>query len=309
VTGGLFDVGEDAVAIAFQNGIDKINTDRTVAKQSQLRNITFHIPQHDSFTASKKGKSFSKKKSIICYRFNCTPDHLLLDGAPNIGPLISRWELDKFKNCLNKSFRTSKILTLLYQQFPNLLISQRDMSGPRLGTLFNNRWSGGTVSTEFVRGKWRWMMHLFCTGCLYSYTDIEILGWGLVKVTFLVKFDWTYICPERIVLKEILWIALLRKEKKKTWLLQNKVGQFGRWSFHGKSVWNAEARSGRDLRAQELEHSDARAEYVRRLGRAAYRNQVGPQGREGRAVRQPASSPGITRQGTNHISSNLKIKN
>jgi hypothetical protein len=27
------------------------------------------------------------------------PDHLLLDSAPNIGPLISRWELDKFKSC------------------------------------------------------------------------------------------------------------------------------------------------------------------------------------------------------------------
>jgi hypothetical protein len=34
-----------------------------------------------------------------------------------------------------KSFRTSKILTLLYQQFSNLLISQRDMSGPNLGAL------------------------------------------------------------------------------------------------------------------------------------------------------------------------------
>jgi hypothetical protein len=44
--------------------------------------------------------------------------------SPNIGPLISCWELDKFKNCWNKSFRTSKILTLLYQQFSNLLISQ-----------------------------------------------------------------------------------------------------------------------------------------------------------------------------------------
>jgi hypothetical protein len=28
-----------------------------------------------------------------------TLDHLLLDSAPNIGPLISCWELDKFKNC------------------------------------------------------------------------------------------------------------------------------------------------------------------------------------------------------------------
>ncbi len=55
------------------------------------------------------------------------PDPLLLDRSPNIGPLISRWELDKFKTCRNKSFRTSKTLKLLYQQFPNLLISQQDI--------------------------------------------------------------------------------------------------------------------------------------------------------------------------------------
>ncbi len=71
------------------------------------------------------------------------PDDLLLDSATNLGPLISLWELDKFKNYWNKSFRTSKILTLLYQQFSNLLISQRYMSGPRLGALSNNRWSEG----------------------------------------------------------------------------------------------------------------------------------------------------------------------
>jgi hypothetical protein len=46
-----------------------------------------------------------------------TPDHLLLDSVLNIGPLISCLELDKFKNCWNRSFRTSKILTLLYHQF------------------------------------------------------------------------------------------------------------------------------------------------------------------------------------------------
>ncbi len=61
---------------------------------------------------------------------NPSHDHLLLDSAPNIGPLISHWELDKFRNCWNKSFRTSKILTHLYQQCLNLVISQRDMSGP-----------------------------------------------------------------------------------------------------------------------------------------------------------------------------------
>jgi hypothetical protein len=74
-------------------------------------------------------------------------NHLLLDSAPNIGLLISRWELDKFKNCWNKSLRTSKILTLLYQQFSNLLISQRDIKSPRLGALSNNRWSGGSFLT------------------------------------------------------------------------------------------------------------------------------------------------------------------
>jgi hypothetical protein len=26
-------------------------------------------------------------------------DHLLLDRSPNLGPLISRWELEKFENC------------------------------------------------------------------------------------------------------------------------------------------------------------------------------------------------------------------
>ncbi len=48
------------------------------------------------------------------------PHHLLLDSAPNLGPLKSHLELDKFKIFWNKSFRTSKILTLLYQQFLNL---------------------------------------------------------------------------------------------------------------------------------------------------------------------------------------------
>ncbi len=61
-----------------------------------------------------------------------TPDQLLLESAPNIGPLvISRWELDKFRNCWNERFNTSKFLTLLYQQFSNLSISQQDISGPR----------------------------------------------------------------------------------------------------------------------------------------------------------------------------------
>jgi hypothetical protein len=78
-------------------------------------------------------------------------DHLSLDRSPNIGPLISRWELDKFRNCWNKTFRTSKILMLLCQQFLNLLISQQDMSGPRLGALSNNRWLGGRIFVQIDR--------------------------------------------------------------------------------------------------------------------------------------------------------------
>jgi hypothetical protein len=40
----------------------------------------------------------------------------------------------------------------LYQQFSNWLISQRDMSGPRLGALSNNRWSGG-INPGFLEHK------------------------------------------------------------------------------------------------------------------------------------------------------------
>jgi hypothetical protein len=28
-----------------------------------------------------------------------TPDHLLLDSGPNLGPLTSHWEINYFENC------------------------------------------------------------------------------------------------------------------------------------------------------------------------------------------------------------------
>ncbi len=62
---------------------------------------------------------FSFSLNLIC-SLKVPPDYLLLDRSPNIGPLIShRWERDKFRICWNKSFRTPRILTLLYQQFSN----------------------------------------------------------------------------------------------------------------------------------------------------------------------------------------------
>ncbi len=69
----------------------------------------------------------------------CTPDHLLLDSAPNLGPLISSWEINKFKNCAYKIVRILDVLKLLFQQFLNMSSSQRDMSDPILADLSNNR--------------------------------------------------------------------------------------------------------------------------------------------------------------------------
>jgi hypothetical protein len=41
---------------------------------------------------------------------------LLLDSAPNLGPLISRWEINKFENCWYKIVRILEVLKLLFQQ-------------------------------------------------------------------------------------------------------------------------------------------------------------------------------------------------
>jgi hypothetical protein len=48
-------------------------------------------------------------RPFIHFEFTVPSDRQFLDSAFDIGPLKSRWELEKFKNCWNKSFRTSKI--------------------------------------------------------------------------------------------------------------------------------------------------------------------------------------------------------
>jgi hypothetical protein len=63
------------------------------------------------------------------------PDHLFLDRAPNLGSLISRWEINNFENCWHKSVRILEVLKLLLQQFLNSSSSRRDTSGPILGDL------------------------------------------------------------------------------------------------------------------------------------------------------------------------------
>ncbi len=67
---------------------------------------------------------------------------LILDHSYLVG------NLPNSKIAETKAYIAFKILTLSYQQFSNLLISRRDMSGPRLGALSNNRWSEGMKEEE-----------------------------------------------------------------------------------------------------------------------------------------------------------------
>jgi hypothetical protein len=69
-------------------------------------------------------------------------DHLLLDSALNLGPLISCWEINKLKKLLIQKcqdFRGSKAFVSAIFEF----VKFQDMSGPILGNLCNNRRSGG----------------------------------------------------------------------------------------------------------------------------------------------------------------------
>ncbi len=77
---------------------------------------------------------------IKCPTSMIPSDHLILDSAPNLGPLISRWEINnKFDNCWYKSVRILEVLKLLCQHFLNWSSFQQDMSGPMLGDLSKNR--------------------------------------------------------------------------------------------------------------------------------------------------------------------------
>jgi hypothetical protein len=98
-----------------------------------------------------------------------TPDHLLLDSAPNFGPLKPHWEINKFENCWYKSVTILEVLKLLFQQFPNLSSSQQDMSGPILRNLSNNRWLEGTVFKHFSRKSLRTRISRFSSQSFEFY--------------------------------------------------------------------------------------------------------------------------------------------
>ncbi len=81
-----------------------------------------------------------------------TPRSPIIGQCPNLGPLISRWEINKFENCWYKSIRILGVLKPLFQQFLNLSTSLRAMSGPILGGLSNSRWSGGRALRKNRKG-------------------------------------------------------------------------------------------------------------------------------------------------------------
>ncbi len=54
------------------------------------------LSQSGALKRAAKEEEESVKQEVSLY---LPPDHLLLDSAPNLGPLISHWEINKFGNC------------------------------------------------------------------------------------------------------------------------------------------------------------------------------------------------------------------
>ncbi|CAG0916801.1 unnamed protein product [Notodromas monacha] len=93
--GGLFDVTEEPMALAFQNAIERINNERAIARQSQLRNMTFMIPLHDSFAASRKLCEMTKTGIAAVFgpnsRTSATHVQNMCDGL-GIPHVETRWD-------------------------------------------------------------------------------------------------------------------------------------------------------------------------------------------------------------------------
>ncbi len=136
-----------------------------------------------SFLAIKM-RFTSEAKKKIAWKWSCSrqtsgrsgvsSDHLLLDSVPNLGPVTSRWEINKVENCWYKSGMILEVLKLLFQQSLNLSSFQRDMSSPILGTLSINRWlrsspSGILIHVIVIRNKsttsWSWGMNCHRDPC------------------------------------------------------------------------------------------------------------------------------------------------
>jgi hypothetical protein len=135
--------------------------------------------------------------------------HLLLDSdAPNLGPLISPWEIYKFENCWYKTVRTLEVLKLLFLQFLNLSSSQRDMSCPILGDLSNNRWSGGNQESLMYRQVSKESPSLTLQNILHSFILFYLFSFSFVSLSSCVLLTWWPI--------DLFRALLPRKWKRKT---------------------------------------------------------------------------------------------
>ncbi len=96
-------------------------------------------------------------------------DHLLLDSVPNLGPLISRWKINKLiQKC--QDVKVSKAFVSAIFEFAKF---QRDMSGPILGYLSNNRWLRGTCTGEHFL----LFFFLFYTVLILAYSGANRAYW------------------------------------------------------------------------------------------------------------------------------------
>ncbi len=125
---------------------------------------------------------------------------LILDHSYIVG------KLKQFENCWFKRVRILEVLKLLFQQFLNLSSSQRDMSGPILRNLSNNRWLRGIALSKL------WPVSRLIGGCHRStsgtwFTVMSVVSRS-VKVTivffFFFLFTWKE-CKCCLKEKEYIW--------------------------------------------------------------------------------------------------------
>jgi hypothetical protein len=95
----------------------------------------------DLFVTLREYEASGELRETLLLYERVPPDHLLLDSAPNLGPLIFRWEIDKFENFRHKcqDFRGSKAFVsanFWICQVPN------EIRVVHIGDLSNKRWSG-----------------------------------------------------------------------------------------------------------------------------------------------------------------------
>jgi hypothetical protein len=93
--------------------------DRTEQIPTRKKDLLLTMVNHRLASASEAHTDARRRLCKLQFSPVPTPDYLLLDSAPNLGPLIARWEINKFENSLYKSVRILEVLKLLFQQFLN----------------------------------------------------------------------------------------------------------------------------------------------------------------------------------------------